>query len=228
MSRSGQVVARSGKGELASALHRHREAELVVGIAGVATIETADAEWELGPRAALWLEADTAHRARSARDHRAVVLSFPPDLIARRTGWVETTGFLHDLVGRIAAVDEPARRDRLVSVLVDELAAAPVAPPALLDRVVALVRAEPALGAAAIASRLGLSERALRRSFREDVGTSFRRWHQERLVACATERLGRGESVKRVAADLGYANPSAFIAMYKRVTGTTPGTRRRP
>jgi AraC-like DNA-binding protein len=36
-------------------------------------------------------------------------------------------------------------------------------------------------------------------------------------------RLGREEQVSTVALDLGYNSPSAFIAMFKKALGKTPG-----
>jgi len=36
-------------------------------------------------------------------------------------------------------------------------------------------------------------------------------------------RLGREEQVTTVALDLGYNSPSAFIAMFKKALGKTPG-----
>ena len=37
------------------------------------------------------------------------------------------------------------------------------------------------------------------------------------------ERLAAGDDVTSVSLDLGYRSPSAFIAMFKRVLGATPG-----
>ena len=39
----------------------------------------------------------------------------------------------------------------------------------------------------------------------------------------ALERLAGGEAVTTVALDLGYDSPSAFVAMFRRALGTTPG-----
>jgi AraC-like DNA-binding protein len=44
-----------------------------------------------------------------------------------------------------------------------------------------------------------------------------------RQVEHALVRLASGTPVTRVAADLGYGSTSAFIEMFKRHTGRTPG-----
>jgi AraC-like DNA-binding protein len=36
-------------------------------------------------------------------------------------------------------------------------------------------------------------------------------------------RLAEGEAVTSVALDVGYENPSAFISMFRRTLGITPG-----
>ncbi|WP_307724077.1 helix-turn-helix domain-containing protein [Acetobacter indonesiensis] len=46
--------------------------------------------------------------------------------------------------------------------------------------------------------------------------------HQARCLR-AMEHLSEGASVTDVAFDVGYDNVSAFIAMFRRVTGMTPG-----
>lgn len=221
MPQSGQVLSRSGQANVLLPMHSHHEAQLIVGLSGAAIVGTVDEEWELPPRSMLWVEGDLSHRVRTSVDHRALVLSFPPHLVARTTGWVRASGFVHDLVERVAKAPDSERRDRLAAVLVDELVE-PLPVNERLERVVGLVARYPAMRAAALARGLGMSERSFRRWFRADVGTSFTVWHQRRIVERAVERLHHGDSVKSVATDLGYTNPSAFIALFKRVTGVTP------
>ena len=43
------------------------------------------------------------------------------------------------------------------------------------------------------------------------------------MVQRATERLTEGSSVTTIAFELGYENPSAFIAMFKALRGIPPG-----
>ncbi|MFY0574026.1 AraC family transcriptional regulator [Cystobacter fuscus] len=202
-------------------MHRHREAQLVVSLRGTATIGTGDQDWTVTPRSMLWLASDTPHRVHTTADHHWLVLSFPPEFVARATGWVEVSGFVHDLVERIGHAPDPERRARLTAVLVDELVE-PVPVNARLRRVTELVTLHPATSVAALARAVGMSERTFRRWFRADVGTSFTRWHQQRVVYRAIEQLDRGDSVKCVAADLGYTSTSAFIAMFKRVMNVSP------
>jgi AraC-like DNA-binding protein len=42
-------------------------------------------------------------------------------------------------------------------------------------------------------------------------------------IASALPRLAAGRPVSRVAAEVGYATPSAFVAAFRRTVGSTPG-----
>ena len=50
---------------------------------------------------------------------------------------------------------------------------------------------------------------------------SFGVWLQRMRLSLALDWLDQGESITRIAQDLGYASPSAFCAMFRRVLGTT-------
>jgi AraC-like DNA-binding protein len=217
----GQVLSRFGQANLLVPIHSHREAKLIVGLRGSATIDTVEQEWAVSPRSMLWLAGETEHQLRTTADHHSLVLSFAPELVSRATGWIEASGFVHDLVERFSHAPDSERRDRLAAVLLDELVE-PVPANERLRRVTEFVAQHPTTRVATLAQEVGMSERTFRRWFRADVGTSFTRWHQQRIVERAIEQLHRGDSVKCVAADLGYTSASAFIAMFKRVMNVSP------
>jgi AraC-like DNA-binding protein len=80
---------------------------------------------------------------------------------------------------------------------------------------------------AAVADRLGVSERTLRRRLAAD-GTSYQRLLDEVRGSLAEELIGTGRlTVEEVALRLGYAEASSFIAAHRRWTGETPGARGR-
>ena len=72
-----------------------------------------------------------------------------------------------------------------------------------------------------MAADAGMSRRTFTRLFRAQTGASFAAWRQQGLQA-AIARLTQGQSVTRVALDLGYASPSAFASAFRRVLGATP------
>src|SRR4051812_9977636 len=177
MSQPGQVSSRIGHARVLVPMHSHGEAMLIVTLHGSVTIGTSAQEYSLPPRGMLWLAGHTAHQVHTSADHHSLILSFPPELVARATGRLEASGFVHDLVARVSQAPDSDRRARLTAVLIDELGQ-PLAESARLSRLKELVNEQPASTVSALASAVGMSERSFRRWFRTDVGTNFTRWQQ--------------------------------------------------
>lgn len=68
----------------------------------------------------------------------------------------------------------------------------------------------------------GASVRTMQRLFIQDVGMDFQTWRRHARLVSAIESLVCGASVKSVALELGYRQPSAFVAMFRKVMGATP------
>lgn len=81
---------------------------------------------------------------------------------------------------------------------------------------------------AAWARNSGASARTMSRLFRSELGTSFLQWRQQVLLARAVPLAARKLSMGRIAAELGYASPSAFTAMVRRSVGAPPSRFLRP
>ena len=52
---------------------------------------------------------------------------------------------------------------------------------------------------------------------------TFGQWRQQVRILEALKRLAMNEPVTTVAIELGYESPSAFISMFKKALGKTPG-----
>ena len=72
----------------------------------------------------------------------------------------------------------------------------------------------------------GASGRTLSRLFLAESGLTFRAWRTRLILQEAITRLSQGEPVTNVAFDLGYKSLSAFIEMFRREVGCSPGTLR--
>ena len=123
------------------------------------------------------------------------------------------------------------REQRLAGLLLDELRrAAPVRlgvdlpQEKRLRRLCAAVIDEPSRHAtlAAWAADTGASARTMSRLFRSELGTSFVQWRQQVLLARAVPLAARKLPMATIAAELGYASPSAFAAMVRRSVGAPP------
>ena len=107
----------------------------------------------------------------------------------------------------MAPLHLPSAADRRLTRIAETLLADPADPRTLADW----------------AQSIGASERTLARLFTRETGMTFGQWRQQVRLLAALARLACGGSVTDVAFDLGYASQSAFIAMFRRTLGKTPG-----
>lgn len=218
-------------------MHRHLRGQLLYAVSGVMTVVTEAGTWTVPPQQAVWIPADTGHEVRMPCLVRMRSLYIHPDAVAglpQACRVVEVTPLLRELIARLVEPTDRTREQvtRLMAVLVDEvlsLDSPPLHLPAPRDpRLRSITDAlleDPADGRdlGAWSQRVGASERTLARLFQQETGLGFRAWRQQRRLLSAMERLAGGDDVTAVALDLGYRSPSAFIAMFKRVLGESPG-----
>jgi AraC-like DNA-binding protein len=127
--------------------------------------------------------------------------------------------------------DTLAREKRIAALLVDELRRAPQVPLGIalpgekrLRRLCEAMLDDPSRHASleAWAGDAGASPRTIARLFRSELGTTFVRWREQVLLARAVPLAARRMPMAAIAAELGYASPSAFAAMVKRSVGSSP------
>jgi AraC-like DNA-binding protein len=143
---------------------------------------------------------------------------------------------LADFAARDVTVPVTAEDLRLALVLVDQIRLAPrfdrylpLSGDALLAPVLRALQANPGdrRSLAEWARTMETTERTLSRRCQEKLGISFNEWRQRMKLVAALALLDAGEPVQQIALKLGYANASAFIAMFHRLTGTSPMQMRR-
>ncbi|TCV97058.1 AraC family transcriptional regulator [Luteibacter rhizovicinus] len=220
--------------------HSHRRGQLLYASNGVVAVFTQQGSWLVPPRRALWIPAGVQHEVRMngdvstrsayVRDDAATAAGLPAHCRV-----IAVSPLLHALLTE--AVDLPAcydldgRGGQIMRLLLSEVATMPALPlnaPLPVDaRLARLCRTllehpqrEDDLDT--MASRIGMSRRHFTRLFRSETGMSFTAWRQQASLMTALTRLGQGESVTRVAADLGYASSSAFTAAFKKILGAPP------
>ncbi len=134
--------------------------------------------------------------------------------------------------GRIVLDREALQREkRIAALLVDELKRAPQVPLGIalpaekrLRHLCEAMLDEPSRRATldAWAADAGASARTIARLFRSELGTTFVRWREQVLLARAVPLAARRMPMAAIAAELGYASPSAFAAMVRRSVGSSP------
>ncbi|MCB2101803.1 MAG: helix-turn-helix transcriptional regulator, partial [Rhodobacterales bacterium] len=220
--------------------HHHRRAQLIYASQGVMRVRTRQGLWVVPPQRAVWMPPLTAHQVQVASRRTAMRhLYIEPDAAAHLPDGccvVRVSPLLRELILRAAALpplyDPDGPDGRLVAVILDQIEGLPVAPLHLPD--VADFRLRPIADALAadpadprtladFAIGCGASARTLARLFRRDTGLTFGQWRQQARLLAALTLLAEGRPVTTVALDLGYDSQSAFIAMFRRAFGVTPG-----
>ncbi|MEV0389756.1 helix-turn-helix transcriptional regulator [Nonomuraea sp. NPDC050643] len=215
--------------------HRHDTHQIVYACRGVVSVTTDAGTWVAPANRALWIPARTVHehRAHGDTDLRLVGLTDNP-LGLRRPAVLAVAPLLRELV---IAYTEPGasrgdERARLLAVLLDQLRHAPEQPLHLptardprLAAVCAILHGDPADGStlARLAARVGTSDRTLARLCRSELGMSFPQWRTQLRLHHALLLLADGIPVTTVAHRCGWASASAFIDVFRRAFGYTPG-----
>ncbi|MCO1373409.1 helix-turn-helix transcriptional regulator [Burkholderia multivorans] len=221
-----------------TAPHAHARGQLVGALSGLLSIGLDDQDWVVPAIHAIWIPPHCRHGLQSfgpfsgwsvfVAEARCGALPSEPRAI-------RTTPLLREAVRRAASWDGSAldaAQTRIAEVIVDEIAAADAQSLGLVrPRDPRLVRITDALAADLADNRrledwarwAGLGARTLSRRFVAETGLTFAQWRQQARLMRALEKVADGVPVTTIALDLGYENVSAFIDMFRRALGTTPG-----
>jgi len=220
--------------------HRHARGQFMYVESGLICIRTRAGMWALTPHRVGWMPPGAYHTVAIVEPTRGWSVLVAPEAAAGLPGQPSVLGaneLMRALVHRAAgwshrdALDE--QQQRVMAVLMDEMRRAnqpdePLHLPMPADRRLLriaralLARPHDVRGLAEWADWAGLSARSLSRLFRRETGCSFAQWRQQARLTRALQRLAEGEPVAVVADALGYASPSAFIAMFRRSFGHPP------
>lgn len=218
--------------------HHHPRAQLVYAVAGIMTVDTDAGTWLVPPDRALWIPGGVAHQISVSGELQMRTLYVRADASAhlpRECRVLAVSPLLRALVVRAtempAMYDEAGPEGAVMGLILAEISSLPSVPFHLpmpgdrrLLKLCRLVRDDLASDATrdSYGARVGISSRSVTRLFQQETGMGFAQWRQKARLLAALRRLGSGETVTSVALSLGYASPSAFTAMFRRILGTTP------
>ncbi|MFF3891097.1 AraC family transcriptional regulator [Streptomyces sp. NPDC001914] len=223
--------------------HEHRRAQVLYAATGVMRVETDDGTWTIPTARAVLIPPMTRHQVtmtgvstRSLYIEPAAVPWFP-----RRCRAVDVSALLRALILEAVEMEprypEHGRDAAIVTLVLHELKNLTPLPldvplpshPRLrglceefLQR--PTIHDPPARWCTA----LSISERTLARLFRDGTGLSFSQWRQRACILHSLRHLTAGTPVTRVAALLGYDNPAAYTAAFKKLLGRPPTAYRSP
>ena len=218
-------------------LHVHPEHQLVYASRGVMTIRADAGTWVVPPQRAVWIPARTPHRVtvHGAVSMRTLYFKARVVPFSRRCCVISVSPLLRELVLHactFAKLEQRAKTDgHLIDLIVDQLRAVDVAPLHLVEpaepraaKVAELLSRDPgdARSLESICDAAGASKRTIERIFQSETQMSLGQWRQQLRLVRSLPLLAAGAPVSRVALDMGYSTPSAFIAMFRKALGTTP------
>ncbi|GGP95610.1 helix-turn-helix transcriptional regulator [Streptomyces roseolilacinus] len=221
--------------------HRHDDHQIVYAGRGVLTVTTGTGTWVAPATRAIWVPAGTvhAHQAHGEVELHLVGLPVGDNPLGLDEPTVLSVGpLLRELLLAYTRppLDDSPERSRLRAVLLDQLRASPQQPLHLptpvsprLRALCDLLRADPAddRTLAVLGRAVGASDRTLSRSFRDELGMTFPQWRTQLRLHHALVLLAEGTPVTAVAHRCGWSSASAFIDVFRRTFGHTPGSHRR-
>jgi len=217
----------------------HHWGEFVYSFSGTTEVKAGPAHYLVPPRFGMWIPEGTVHTAFNEREavHGSIYINkglcgqMPAELCGVVVSPLVRVILEHLRDLPPGKCEHPSTR-RLLEVLVDQLSDCSTALTQIphtadpqLEAVLHSLRSNPAdhRSLPELAAAFHLSERTLIRRARKELGMSLTEWRQRLRLLHALPMLQLGRSVESVALDLGYSTSSAFIAMFRRYIGVSPG-----
>ena len=214
--------------------HQHDAHQIVHASAGIMRVFGPGGVWVVPTGRAVWIPAGSEHSIRciSQVSMRTVYLRGQHTAFSSQCAVWNVSTLMRELIIRVAEKDCRGQQAHILALLLSEIEhidTIPVSLPEPLDenlkRMTATLLEHPddKRTLESWASSLGMSKRSLIRRFQKQTGFTFRQWRQQARLLSALEGLAMGRGVTAVALDVGYENPSAFIAVFHEAFGVTPG-----
>lgn len=232
--------------------HSHPWAQVAFSGTGVTRVTAGRSTYIVPPSRAVWIPPQVVHAVTVVEDadmrtlyvHQPEGRCGPEVEPAQDAAWrscrvIEVSNLLRELVLQLSlssqdealTAAEQQREHHLGALLLDELRRAQPLPLGValpqdkrLRHLCESMLDAPTRHAnlAGWAFEAGASPRTVARLFRQELGTSFQQWRQQVLLAKALSLAARKRPMSHIAAELGYASPSAFSAMVTRSVGMAP------
>ncbi|WP_185803982.1 AraC family transcriptional regulator [Pontivivens nitratireducens] len=218
--------------------HSHMHPQLLYTTTGFLQVHTDGGDWVVPNGQAFWLPAGVPHDVKSngiVTMHSLFFNTVGGAEFLDICSVVTISPLLRELIlyaTRSLDTLNPAASERLISVILDQVNHLPAEPlflpvandsrlKPIIDRLLDDPSDSQSLDA--WADEVGSCSRTLSRLFVTQTGLSFGSWRERARVMAALKGLSEGRSVTEMAYELGYRSQSAFISMFKRTTGRTPG-----
>ncbi|MBJ9986394.1 helix-turn-helix transcriptional regulator [Acinetobacter sp. S40] len=223
--------------------HAHLQAQLLYASKGAIQVFTGHQVWIMPPMCALWIPPRVEHSVISLSHvqlNTALVEENAAKAMGKNCFLIRVSNLLHELLIRFNELDQLRKSDPSISqeishalqiIIFNEIQRAnslavqiPWPKEKRLIKICETLLQSPnqLKDLNTWADEIGTSSRTLMRMFQKETGLSYRAWIQQMHIALALSKIADGLSVSQISESLGYANASAFSAMFKRHLGKTP------
>jgi len=218
--------------------HAHGADQLIYATRGVMEVSVGMSLWLIPPQFAIWIPGRTWHSIRMPGAVSMRTLYLRRGLAARmpaRCTVLHISPLLRELIVEAVHMGRLRSRNRLHSALGDLIvsrleSASPIPtfvtmpkdPRALAVAQMLLANLAATLPLRALCASAGASVRTIERAFQRDLGLNLEQWRRQARLMKAVELLVARRSIKEVAFEVGYRQPSAFVEMFRQSLGMTP------
>lgn len=218
--------------------HHHARAQLLTIVSGSIAVTTREGTFVVPAERALWIPAQTIHETRHLSSTRVHTLYIAPDAapaLPDRTTVLQVNPLLRAIVDALMSKPRDNQGDesigRLVGVLLDQITSSrilqlhlPMPRDGALRQIAECIVGQPTDARTIEAWSLlaKVSVRTLERRFKSETGFSLRSYRRQAKLFKALELLSTGISVSEISDQLGFEEPSPFIAMFKAAFGVSP------
>lgn len=219
--------------------HLHHRGQFMTAVAGVVTVNVSGRFYVVAGERGVWIPEGMHHEVSVSTEARLRNLQITRSLVPHLPGtacMIAITPLFKALLGSAVEgekwVQQESREAKIIDLLVTEFKVAnelvfsfPEPKDTRLRKICSALHGNPADSRtlAEWSDIAGGCTRTLERLFRKETGLTFAQWRRQLRLHEAIVRLRSGQTVTSIAFDVGYDNTSAFIDMFRRATGRTPG-----
>lgn len=230
-------------------LHSHDWEQLIFALSGLLEVTSSKGQHLIPSGQAIWIPANHSHsiatvtgaKLRSVHLEKKPIRQFVQQITVLKVDPLtrlliaKASDFFtdHDAKSpRSKALAFSQQQLRLLDVLIDQIGglqtqslSLPLADDRLLLPILQALQQQPERKTTLVqwGEILGASSKTIARRFEAKLGMSYSRWREQLILHRAIQGLSENRSVTDVALSLGYESLPAFIHMFKKQMGITPG-----
>ena len=219
--------------------HKHNWDQLIYALEGVLEIKTESESYIIPSHQAVWIPSNKLHSISTINGARLSSVHISTGVINTLSNDIKVlkvNALAKILIATASSfeIDSPlsAEELRLLQVLVDQInnfketaLRLPLSNDPLLLPILDWQQLYPDENRSLNywSNELGASSKTIARRFETELGMSFTLWREQLKLHTAIHWLNEKRPVTQIALDLGYQSLSAFIHMFKKNMGETPG-----